>query len=108
MVDRFLNFDVQLLTADSFRNDVAGLATIRIRASARPRLLRIPAIVFDEPRSRLHQFEVSPGALRRKRKHRDDKKKSHRISHGVSPFPTVKRPAIIHTAASGSELPSLM
>ena len=46
-----LNLDVQFLASNCFRNDVAGLTPIRIRTTARTGLLRIAAVVFDQPKA---------------------------------------------------------
>jgi hypothetical protein len=59
VVDRLLNLDVELLTARGLGHDVARLSPIGIRAAARPGLLWITALVFDQPGRRLEKLEVS-------------------------------------------------
>ena len=93
MIDGFLNFNVKLLAANSLRDDVAGLTSIRVRTAARAGLLRISAVAFHEPGSRLQKPEMRPGGLRRKGKSGDDQKQTNRKFHAVPPFPvTIVRP----------------
>ena len=49
MIDGLLNLQMDLLAADRLVDDVARFAPIGVGAAARACLLRIAALVFDEP-----------------------------------------------------------
>src|SRR4030095_13745578 len=78
---------MQFLAAGHLADDVAWLAVVSIGPTARPGLLRIAAIAFDEPRRRLHETEVGrdPGRERCRRQ-RERQQESGRMFHRGSPF----------------------
>src|SRR5262245_47502397 len=90
MIDRFLNLDVKLLAAHSLRDHIAGLAPVGIRTTARPCLLGIAAVVFNEPGRRFQKLEMCQCGLSRKRHYGNGEKETNRISHGDPPMLSAK------------------
>src|SRR2546427_12701334 len=86
VVNGLLHFNVQLLPADSLVHDIARLSPVGIRTTAWTRFLRIATIAFDQPRSGLHQLEMSRSGLHKKHKRCHDKKWSNNTIHRRSPL----------------------
>src|SRR5215831_13109602 len=59
MIHSLLNLDVKLLSADGLAHNVARLTPVGVGAPTWSGFLRITQIVFDEPRSRFQQLEMS-------------------------------------------------
>src|SRR5262245_33687385 len=86
MVDGLMDFDVTLLSADCFRDHITRLAPIRIGSTARTRLLRVAAVVLDQPGGGFQKFKVCGSALNRYSQPADQDKESNRSFHRSSPF----------------------
>ena len=56
---------MHLLATSGLVDDVARGAVVGVRSAARPRLLRITALVFHDPRRRLEELEVSDELIKR-------------------------------------------
>src|SRR5262245_22239476 len=65
MVDRFLHLEMQLRSAHRFRHRKAEFAPVGIRAAAWTGLLRVSAVVLDDPRGGFDELEVGEGGGRR-------------------------------------------
>src|SRR5215831_19645079 len=86
MIDRFLNLDVKLLATRGLCDHVAGLAPVGICTTARPCLLRIATVIFNEPGRGFQKLEMCQRGLSRKRDDGNDKKETNRISHREPPM----------------------
>src|SRR5438046_4152936 len=77
---------MQLLAADGFADDVARLSPVGVGATARPGLLRIAALILNEPRGGFQELEMGvDGGLRGNRQPGEQKKESGRMFHRVTP-----------------------
>src|SRR5947209_1703863 len=81
VINRLLQFDVNLLSAGDLGDGIGRLAPIRVRTAARPGLLWITTIVFGDPGCGLEQLEMSECTLCDRCHEHNGQYQSNRVFH---------------------------